>query len=217
MQVRKDLIKSLIKQRSLKLKDVAAEIGVSTQTWNNWMFRGIFPHFNKIEELAKFLGLEPYELIDGQFVSEPRSPYRNKVKIKVNAADAIPFFDLNISDNLSILMSGNLSFVAEDFISIPGISADLIMPYYGGEMESKISSGDLIALRRVSDTSFYIYGNIYLIGTDDQILLRYVKPGSKPNTITLMTENPKWDPIELPLKSIRSAHLVVSIIKRQVN
>ena len=79
------------------------------------------------------------------------------------------------------------------------------------------SSGDLIALRKVSDTTFYIYGNIYLIGTDNQILLRYVKPGSKPHSINLMTENPKWDPIELPYKSIRSAHLVVSIIKRQVN
>ena len=55
MKINKDQIKFLIKKRSLKQKDVARQLNVTQQDFNNWMFRGIFPHFNKLEELAKVL------------------------------------------------------------------------------------------------------------------------------------------------------------------
>lgn len=44
MKINKERIKLLIKKKSLKQKDIALQLEVSPQDFNNGRFRDIFPH-----------------------------------------------------------------------------------------------------------------------------------------------------------------------------
>lgn len=214
MKIRKDYIKKLIKLKSLKQKEAASLIGVSTQDWNNWMFRGVFPHYNKLEELATLLEVKPEELIDESEFNDPLQEYENGSQFLMT--DGVPYFDLDTSSAIEVLTGNKDNISPTDFTYIPGLSADFILSCYGKEMIPVISNGDLIALRKITDHSFFNFGNIYLIATQEQILIRYVKSGERRGYISLFAENETHETIDLPLSKVKAIYLVVCTIKRQV-
>jgi len=185
----------------MKQIEVAKKIGVSTQVWNNWMYRSTIPHYDKIEELAKILEVSPASLVVENIV-EPFPTYKNGHQS--SATGTIPFFD---ADNISILelLQGtkNIS-EANDFAYIPGMSADLIIPYFGKEMTPHLTNGDLIVLREIRDRSFFNFGNLYLITTTEQVIPRYIQASNKKGYIKLSTGKMEDNNIEISLKLIKS-------------
>ncbi len=214
MKIKKEYIKSLIKRKSLKQKEVALKIGVSSQDWNNWMFRGVFPHYDKLQKLATLLDVEAADLIIESVFNEPNHIYKNGTSLPLT--ESIPFYDISVQSALSILSDHNSDSTPNDYIYIPGLSADFIFVYYGKEMEPILSNGDLIALRRITDSSFFNYGNIYLISTKEQVIIRYIKSSEKSDHIILSAHDEKSDDIEIPIKKLKSVYAVVTTIKRQI-
>ncbi|NOQ75013.1 MAG: hypothetical protein GQ574_23570 [Crocinitomix sp.] len=213
MKIKKTQIKNLIKLKSLKQKDVAKQIGVTTQDWNNWMFRSVFPHYDKLELLAKILEVETSELIDDDNITESRIYYKKGLLPPINIS--IPFYNQEGNNLNAMLIDSVSNFATDDFVYIPGLNADIVIPFYGKQMEPVLNNGDLIALRRIHDYSFFNYEDIYLIVTKEQMFARYIDPASNSSTIILKAEGNQNDNIEISLSKVKAIYLAVSTIKRR--
>ncbi len=214
MKINKELIKLLIKKKSLKQKDVALKLDVSPQDFNNWMFRGIFPHYNKLEKLAEILDTEVTELHIENNISEPFTIYGKKLSF--NSDELIPFYELDQHVGLSAIWNNDGSLAPKDFIYLPGLNASFLMTYYGNGMEPQLENGDWIALRRVSDLSFFNYGSLHAIATKEQIIVRTLKKGTNERSIRLCSNKKSIDDIELNKKAIKALYVIVSIVKRNL-
>lgn len=213
MKIKKTQIKNLIRLKSLRQKDVAQQIGVSTQDWNNWMFRSVIPRYDKLQQLSKILEVDASELIDDENITESRVYYKKGLLPPINIS--IPFYNQTSNDLISMLMDSPSNFVTDDFVYIPGLSADIVIPFYGKQMEPILTNGDLIALRKITDYTFFNHEDIYLIVTKEQMFARYILSESNSNKIILKSENNAKDLIEISLAKVKAIYLVVSTIKRR--
>ncbi len=213
MRINKKLIKELVRKKSFKQKEIAVKIGVNPQDWNNWMFRGIFPHYNKLEILADILDINVNSLLEPD-VSEPTSNYIAPVAIKPE--EFIPFYDIEAQTDISHFWTDESSLAPKDYVYLPGLKANFVFPFYGKGMEPNLSNGNWLALRRINDLSFFNYGNLHLIVTKEQLIVRFIKKSEMEGHIILSTQNNSDDEISLPKKSVKALFMVVTIIKREV-
>lgn len=101
----------------------------------------------------------------------------------------------------------------ERFI-IPGIKADFVVAVSGDSMEPKYYSGDLVACQMVSLSDlFFQWGKVYVIDTDQGVLIKKVKRSKNAGHITLVSENPDYDDIEVQYSHIYHISLVKAIVR----
>lgn len=114
--------------------------------------------------------------------------------------------------------SRNIAFTQEMIIgsvNLPGIkSTSHIITASGDSMQPRICNGDRIAIREIHDMRVLIYGQIYMIITEEYRLLKTVKRHKTDpnNMIVLASSNPDYDDIDLPKDQIIKLFIVENII-----
>ena len=88
-----------------------------------------------------------------------------------------------------------------------------IVKVSGDSMQPVICNGDLIAIRPVQNMNLFFWGQIYVVVLDDYRMVKYVRKNSDPTLITLKSENPAYDDIEVPKSEIRHLFIVENIIR----
>jgi phage repressor protein C with HTH and peptisase S24 domain len=83
------------------------------------------------------------------------------------------------------------------------IDADIAFPTFGHSMYPEISNGDKVAYKFLKDWSFFYYGMKYLIITDEQRMVKYIKKHSQKGFLLLESRNSDYEPIDMPIKSIK--------------
>jgi hypothetical protein len=75
-------------------------------------------------------------------------------------------------------------------------------------------SDDLVACRRLSLTDiFFQWGKAYIVDTSQGVVIKRLRPGSTPDTITFVSENPAYDPFELRREEIYHVSLVTALVR----
>lgn len=99
-------------------------------------------------------------------------------------------------------------------IDIPGVKADFAIPVSGDSMTPLYLSGDMVICQFVNlSDMFFQWGKVYVINTDQGVLIKKVRPGNSGNSIKLISENPDYDPIDLPLSDIYQIALVKGLVR----
>lgn len=99
-------------------------------------------------------------------------------------------------------------------INIPGVKADFAIPVSGDSMTPLYLSGDMVICQFVNlSDMFFQWGKVYIINTNQGVLLKKVRPGDKKNTIKLISENSDYDPIDLPLSDIYQIAMVKGLVR----
>ena len=95
-------------------------------------------------------------------------------------------------------------------------NADFILEVHGDSMTPRYYSGDLVACKflPLSDI-FFQWGKVYVLDTNQGALIKKVRPGSSNDTITLISENPDYEPFELPRSCIYNIALVQGLIRSE--
>ena len=138
------------------------------------------------------------------------SPTKNEQNFAKNDKQlfkSIPFYDINISaGDITFLDDGLIKDQEpDDWFDIPkSIDADIAFPTYGHSMTPVITNGDRVAYKFITDWSFFNYGMKYLIVTEEQRMVKYLRKHEKEGYILLESENPEYDPIDMPLSSVRN-------------
>lgn len=84
----------------------------------------------------------------------------------------------------------------------------------GDSMKPLIFSGDRIVVRKIESWSYFNYGQVYLIVTEEYRLIKRIRRHSsdEENLIILRSENADFDDIILPRKEIVHLYLVENIL-----
>ncbi|GAB1359858.1 hypothetical protein MASR1M31_16470 [Porphyromonadaceae bacterium] len=100
-------------------------------------------------------------------------------------------------------------------LSLPNIRKDaVIITATGDSMSPTINNGDRIILHQVNSWTYFNYGAVYGIVTEEYRLIKRVrKHPSDKNFILLRSENAEYDDIELPIADIRQLFFVDGVFK----
>ena len=82
-------------------------------------------------------------------------------------------------------------------------------------MSPKFQSGDIVACRRVPLGSFFQWHRVYVVDSEQGVLIKRVEHGSGEDSVTLVSENREYSPIEIKREEIYSLALVVGLIRAE--
>lgn len=93
-------------------------------------------------------------------------------------------------------------------------TANFLITINGDSMLPTYKSGDIVACQREAMTSvFFQWNRPYVLDTAQGAILKRIRPGSDKEHILIVSDNPAYNPFELPLSEIYSVALVVGFIR----
>lgn len=115
---------------------------------------------------------------------------------------------------------GNESFIIEkqDILGhyiIPDFTdASFMIQVRGESMLPRYNSGDLIACRVLKNSQFIQWNEIHVITTMEQgVLIKRLRKGSSEKALLAVSDNPEYQPFEIPTSAIISLALVLGGIR----
>ena len=100
--------------------------------------------------------------------------------------------------------------------SVPGMNgADFLIQVKGNSMYPTYNSGDVVACKRITNMqdSFFQWNRVYVLDTDQGPIMKRIKPGSDKEHISIVSDNPDYEPFELHFSQIYHIALVLGCIK----
>jgi phage repressor protein C with HTH and peptisase S24 domain len=95
-----------------------------------------------------------------------------------------------------------------------GIQIDFMLSVRGSSMYPKYNSGDVVACRLVKDLLFIQWNKVYVLDTHTQgVVMKRLKKSEAQDHVICKSDNPSYDPFELPRSEIRNIALVVGVIR----
>ena len=129
--------------------------------------------------------------------------------------DTIPFYDVSATAGHMTLTLEDAKTYASDHIHTNALKgAQVAISVHGDSMSDAFPGGSIIALRLVEDIEVIPYGEAYVIETADHRLLKYIRRGSTPTTVLLVSHNEAFEPFEIERKKIRKLWKVLGMIRR---
>lgn len=133
-----------------------------------------------------------------------------------NNAVGIPLLPV---DAVAGVLSGNdTQIMARDceYFDVPTFSgAEFLIRVSGDSMQPKYYSGDIVACRRLPIDTFFQWNRVYVIGSEQGVILKRVRQGSDAQHIILVSENTEYPPFELSLSRVHSIALVIGVVRAE--
>lgn len=127
--------------------------------------------------------------------------------------EGIPVYDIDVTAGARELSRELTADRIIGSINIPDMRPGcMIVRVFGNSMTPAIADGAYVAIRPVNDLSCIFWGQIYVIVLDDFRLVKYVRRNPDSSLVTLRSDNPEYDDMEIPRSKIRKLYLVESIL-----
>ena len=207
-------INRIAENEGVKLSAIEASIGAS---------RGVLSKAikNGTDVSSKWVGLicenfpkySPQWLLTGEGPMLKVNPLNNQDTGPTPTKSGIPLIPAKA---MAGFFTGEVVINKDDCerIDIPGVKADFVIPVSGDSMTPLYLSGDMVICQFVNlSDMFFQWGKVYVINTDQGVLIKKVRPGNSGNFIRLISENPDYDPIDLPLSDIYQIALVKGLVR----
>lgn len=117
---------------------------------------------------------------------------------------------------------GNSAFAFEEkdvkeYYTIPAFDkrgVDFIIPLTGHSMEPRFLHGDMLACKIIKENAFIEWNKPHVIATIDRgMILKRLRTSSDEDHLLMVSENPEYEPFEVPKDEITGIALVVGIIR----
>lgn len=212
--VLKEAVNKLANEKGITRDEFAEKLGVSRQMLYTYYGKESFddPFIDQIEKAG---------------VTDAKKMFRRDVSNKefLKITDALPkngrgtpyLGELDIFAGSMDVAHADLSEYITGHISIPGFKdANYFVNVRGNSMYAKYSAGDIIAIKHAPNLEEIQYGAVYVVITNDNRVLKYVRKGKDDKYLKLVSENPKFDDMEVLVKNIRAMFLVLGKITKDV-
>lgn len=91
--------------------------------------------------------------------------------------------------------------------------AEFLIQVKGSSMYPKYSSGDIVACKKLPLDTFFQWNKVYVIDSEQGVLIKRIKRGEDKDHIVLVSENDRYEPFELHRKDIQSLAIVIGVIR----
>lgn len=135
----------------------------------------------------------------------------------------IPYFDIDLLSTPMELFENPQSQPHVN-LDLPGFKgASLSFNIAGDSMHPSIPSGSIVVCKEINDKSFIMYGEIYVVITDDYRIVKRLKASKKKGHVKAVSDNhtthgdgdsKTYSPVEIPVAKILKLYLVTGSIKR---
>ncbi len=100
-------------------------------------------------------------------------------------------------------------YIVPDFTNV-----DFMIRVKGSSMYPKYNSGDVIACKMIDTDTFLQWNKVHVISTRQQgVLIKRLKKSVKENYITALSDNPSYEPFDIPKDEILNIALVTGVIR----
>lgn len=90
---------------------------------------------------------------------------------------------------------------------------DFMIEVTGDSMQPKYSAGDIVGCTIIQNSSFIQWNRPHVIATREQgILVKRLMPGTTSNTISAVSDNPKYPPFDIPKSEITGIALIIGMV-----
>ena len=199
------------------------EMGIAQSNFRGSNMKSSIGSDKVVKILTAYPSLSPEWLMlgEGEMLRDPSKQAANDPKKEIipshTPQEGIPL--IPIEAWAGALNGEEYSIMAEDcdrYIVPSFKDADFLITVRGDSMIPKYYSGDIIACRKVYLRDLWFqWGKVYIIDTDQGSVLKRVKRGSTDETITLVSENPEYEPFELRKDQIYNIAIVQGVIRAE--
>lgn len=192
---------------------LAKDVGVSQSSIANYINNTTKPDTTKLDVICKYLGVSKEWLLTGE--GEMIIGAEQEKKYNVNTEGRIiRYYDIEASATPTEMydLSSNIKY--RDIV-VPGFSdCEIAVNVWGDSMEPILHSGEIVLMKEWKER-FIEFGQIYMIvTTGSHRMIKYVRPGKKPETISCESENDYYSPVEIEKEDILKMYLVKGRISR---
>lgn len=215
-----DRVRYLIKLSRLTQAKFAERVGIDPSNLSR-MVSGKMPVTETfMNRLVADLGVAKAWIAHGEGVPFPKDTHARDLSHAVGGRVALsgaPVYDINVSAG-----SANLSReFTEDrvigYFSMPGVNPEYpLVRVRGNSMSPRLTDGSWVAIRPVSDTAPILWGQMYVVVLDDYRMIKYVRRNADPDKITLHSDNPDYDDMEVSRSDVRSLYLVEMVLNFEI-
>ncbi len=189
-------------------------LGVSAQTISAWINRKTFDAeliFTKCRDVSPtWLLSGTGEILiskkkEGQPITKTDDPQKGIPLIPVEA----------MAGALSGLNQTIMEYQCDHYVIPMFKGAEFLIQVKGDSMLPKYYSGDIVACKRLPMDTFFQWNRTYVIDSEQGALIKKIKPGKDEKHITLVSENPEYEPFELAREQIYSLALVIGVVRAE--
>lgn len=188
--------------------------GLSNGYFNNIKKR---PSSEKIESIHRtFPDLNTAWLLtgEGEMLKPVETNAVSESDARYYSGKGAPYYNVDFTANFS-LMQNDQTTVPDGMVSLPQFKgADCWVNVSGKSMEPTISSGDMIALRKVENwTENILYGEVYAIVTEQYRTIKRIRKSEDPDMVRLVPDNTEYDAQDIRKESIIAVFRVLGAAK----
>lgn len=178
-------------------------------TGNGEMYRRTYAHISpqNIENQGK--DTKDFNTTDNNFINNDTPIARHTTE----PGTGIPLIPLNAMAGAFAGEQVVLELECERYVVPAFKDAEFLITVKGSSMIPKYNSGDIVACKRMPLDTFFQWNKVYVLDTEQGPLIKRVKKGSSADTLTIFSDNPSYEPFELPRTKIYHIALVVGVIR----
>ena len=173
--------------------------------------------------IATFKELSPDWLLTGKepmlraSTSEGIAPiYRDnqeRIAVAHTSDEGIPLIPLDAVAGFGTDNSRQvLEYECEKYVVPMFRDAEFLIQVRGNSMYPKYSSGDIVACKKLPLDTFFQGNKVYVVDTEQGVLIKRVKKGKDEDHIILVSENERYEPFMLHRKDIYALAIVIGVI-----
>lgn len=146
----------------------------------------------------------------------PRSSEREDALIAYKSKEGIPLIPIDaMAGALTENSRSIMDYDCEHYVIPMFKGAEFLIPVKGDSMQPKYYSGDIVACKRLPLDTFFQWNRTYVIDSEQGVLIKRVKQGEDNEHITLVSDNPEYDPFSLEKSRIYSLALVIGVVRAE--
>lgn len=178
-----------------------------------WLMNGEGEALSSKESTEKSYTYNDMEIGDVSEAREEPIFSAEKIASSLRASQrGIPYYNYDFQLGFDPLMLDNRTNADTLFDIEPYNNCTCWCNARGNSMHPTISSGDMVALKRIDDWSYLISGEVYAIITDNELrTIKRVK--DKGDKLVLIPDNKEYEEQEIPKDIVRHLFLVKGVLK----
>ncbi|MDE6831763.1 MAG: LexA family transcriptional regulator [Muribaculaceae bacterium] len=209
-------LRYLLRQRRMSQAEMARTLGIDSARLSK-IFSGRLPMTEGfINKVAVDMGVSKPWLSSGIGVPYEKPLHASTITSPVTpvATKGIAVYDVDVTAG-----TAELSHLLTDdhiigYVDMPLISSDCVIVRVAGDSMTPVApDGSYVAIRPVSSTGIIFWGQIYVVITDSYRMVKFIRRNPDPGYVTLHSDNPAYDDIDMPRSEIKKLFLVETVIK----
>lgn len=199
----------ILKQNCVNLAWLSEQIGITPQSLQSRLNATTFSIPYQLE-INNILGKRVFDVDTAPTISETKG--------------RIPVIDMRISAGFGVqLLDGNEN-ATKEYVTMDGLNGCVGVYVYGESMYPEYRPGDIVFVRRITDAKNIEYGNVYVVITREERVLKCIYPSKHDSDqlrLTSLNEetNRQGDRLhpdrEIPKEDILFIYKVVGLFRRE--